>query len=151
MSNKKQTAVEWLFLMLNNPNRDQEFANKLLEKAKEMENQQHAQTFNAGFRTEKWDKTKENKFETYFNETFKSEFQEEIEQVKQPETIIDWSKVPDGYDWVAMDENGNWYSHKICPYLSTHEWFNSGETEYIERSIIKNPPTDWTQCKFKRP
>ena len=36
----KQTAVEWLFLMLNNPNRDQEFANKLLLKALEMEKQQ---------------------------------------------------------------------------------------------------------------
>ena len=36
----KQTAVEWLFLMINNPNKDQEFANKLFEKAKEMEKQQ---------------------------------------------------------------------------------------------------------------
>ena len=36
----KQTAVEWLFLMMNNPNKDQEFANKLLDKAKEMEKEQ---------------------------------------------------------------------------------------------------------------
>jgi hypothetical protein len=36
----KQTAVEWLFLMLNNPNKDQEFANKLLQQAKEMEKEQ---------------------------------------------------------------------------------------------------------------
>ena len=36
----KQTALEWLFLMLNNPNRNQDFANKLLEKAKEMEKEQ---------------------------------------------------------------------------------------------------------------
>jgi hypothetical protein len=35
MSDEK-TSVEWLFTMLNNPNRDQEFANKLLQKAKEM-------------------------------------------------------------------------------------------------------------------
>jgi len=35
-----QTAVEWLFLMINNPNKDQKFANKLLDKAKEMEKQQ---------------------------------------------------------------------------------------------------------------
>jgi hypothetical protein len=35
----KQTAVEWLFLMLNNPNRNQDFANKLLDKAKAMEKQ----------------------------------------------------------------------------------------------------------------
>ena len=41
MNNEKQTSVEWLFLMLNNPNRDQQFANKLLEKAKEIEKEQH--------------------------------------------------------------------------------------------------------------
>jgi len=34
------TAVEWLFLMLNNPNNDQEFANKILEGAKAMEKEQ---------------------------------------------------------------------------------------------------------------
>jgi hypothetical protein len=37
---KKQTAVDWLFLMLNNPNSDQEFANKLLQKAKQIEKDQ---------------------------------------------------------------------------------------------------------------
>ena len=37
---EKQTAVEWLFLMLNNPNKDQEFANKLFEQAKQMEKEQ---------------------------------------------------------------------------------------------------------------
>lgn len=38
--NESVTAVEWLFLMLNNPNRNQDFANKLLEKAKSMEKEQ---------------------------------------------------------------------------------------------------------------
>jgi len=33
----KQTPIEWLFLMLNNPNSDQDFNNKLLLKAKELE------------------------------------------------------------------------------------------------------------------
>ena len=40
-----QTAVEWLFLMLNNPNRDQGFANKLLEQAKQMEKEQIINAF----------------------------------------------------------------------------------------------------------
>jgi len=40
---KQQTAVEWLFLMLNNPNRDQDFANKLFEQAKAME-KEHIKT-----------------------------------------------------------------------------------------------------------
>ena len=33
----KQTPVDWLFLMMNNPNKDQEFSNKLLDKAKQIE------------------------------------------------------------------------------------------------------------------
>ena len=37
---KQQTSVEWLFLMMNNPNKDQEFANKLYDKAKEIEQEQ---------------------------------------------------------------------------------------------------------------
>ena len=37
---KQQTAVEWLFLMMNNLNKDQEFANKLYDKAKEIEQEQ---------------------------------------------------------------------------------------------------------------
>jgi hypothetical protein len=37
---KQQTAVEWLFLMMNNPNKDQEFTNKLYDKAKEIEQEQ---------------------------------------------------------------------------------------------------------------
>ena len=44
----KQTAVEWLFLMMNNPNKDQEFANKLFEKAKEMEKEQIIDAHNNG-------------------------------------------------------------------------------------------------------
>jgi hypothetical protein len=48
MENKKQTAVDWLFLMLNNPNSNQDFANKLLEQAKEMERLQSIDDFTCG-------------------------------------------------------------------------------------------------------
>ena len=36
----KQTAVEWLFEMLNNPKSDQVFSKNLLNKAKEIEREQ---------------------------------------------------------------------------------------------------------------
>jgi hypothetical protein len=36
----KQTAVDWLFLMINNPNDNQEMALKCLEKAKQIEKEQ---------------------------------------------------------------------------------------------------------------
>jgi hypothetical protein len=44
-----KTAVEWLFSMLNNPNRDQNFSKKLLKKAKEIELDQHKYSFEHGF------------------------------------------------------------------------------------------------------
>jgi hypothetical protein len=44
----KKTAVEWLFMMLNNPNRNQEFAYKLFDKAKEIEKQQIMDAFGSG-------------------------------------------------------------------------------------------------------
>lgn len=44
----KQTAVEWLFLMMNNPNSNQEFNNKLFEKAKEIEKEQIDKAFKKG-------------------------------------------------------------------------------------------------------
>jgi hypothetical protein len=61
----KQTAVEWLFLMLNNPNKDQELANKLLQKAKEMEKEQIVNAFEDG-RSELSLKDKHD----YYNETY---------------------------------------------------------------------------------
>lgn len=43
MSNETKTSIDWLFLMLNNPNRNQEFSQKLYKKAKELETQQAVQ------------------------------------------------------------------------------------------------------------
>jgi hypothetical protein len=40
------------------------------EQAKEMEKQQIENAFEAGFVTQQWDKTKENKAEQYFKEKF---------------------------------------------------------------------------------
>ena len=69
---EKQTAVEWLFLMLNNPNNDQVFAKKLLDKAKEMEKEQIFDAFGVGCQVES---TRligyQGMAEEYYNETFK--------------------------------------------------------------------------------
>ena len=57
---EKQTAVEWLFLMLNNPKNDQVFAKKLLDKAKEMEKEQQ------GYNEEERMYSEEDMKESYF-------------------------------------------------------------------------------------
>jgi hypothetical protein len=63
---KQQTAVEWLFLMMNNPNKDQEFANKLYDKAKEIEQEQIMNAWVKGVVSE-GDMTARQ----YYNETYK--------------------------------------------------------------------------------
>ena len=65
---KQQTAVEWLFLMMNNPNKDQELANKLYDKAKEIEQEQIMNAWVKGVVSE-GDMTARQ----YYNETYKQE------------------------------------------------------------------------------
>jgi len=65
---KQQTAVEWLFLMMNNPNKDQEFANKLCDKAKEMEQEQIMNAWVNGVVSED-----NMTAEKYYKETYKQE------------------------------------------------------------------------------
>ena len=65
---KQKTAVEWLFLMMNNPNKDQEFANKLYDKAKEIEQEQIMNAWVKGVVSE-GDMTARQ----YYNEIYKQE------------------------------------------------------------------------------
>jgi len=65
---KQQTAVEWLFLMMNNPNKDQELANKLYDKAKEIEQEQIMNAWVKGVVSE-GDMTARQ----YYNEIYKQE------------------------------------------------------------------------------
>lgn len=68
-----KSAVEWLFLMINNPNSDQDLANKLLEKAKEMEKEQIIEAYKDGRSDQQ---SNESRFynrnsEYYYNQTLK--------------------------------------------------------------------------------
>ena len=64
---KQQTAVEWLFLMLNNPKTDQEFAHKLLNKAKEIEKEQIVTAWDVSRRDIDWTANGQE----YYDELFK--------------------------------------------------------------------------------
>jgi hypothetical protein len=64
------TAVEWLAEVVAEMGY---ISTVILEQAKEMEKRQIIDSFNKGFITDQWDKSKENKAEQYYNETFKSE------------------------------------------------------------------------------
>lgn len=78
--NKEKTALTWfldevllkqVFSMLPPINmKEWDKIVQMTNKAKEMEKAQHRETFHAGFWVKEWDKTKEDKFEDYFNQTY---------------------------------------------------------------------------------
>lgn len=74
----KQTAVDWFWKQIPEIlpfTVDTETGIKLYhayQEAKQMEEQQHRNTFNAGFVTVKWDKENEDVFKQYYDETFNS-------------------------------------------------------------------------------
>lgn len=69
------------------------------------------------------------------------------------EPIIDWDAMPKWIDWVAMDESGKWYCYENEPIKSITCWNkNTGLFHKIPQEYEpKNAPTDWKNCKFKRP
>jgi ribonuclease I len=68
----EQTAVEWLYDQLEfDDSISMETIHNVFEQAKEMERNQIEDAFEKGFITTQWDKTKENRAEQYYNETFK--------------------------------------------------------------------------------
>ena len=71
---KKLTAVEWLQVEIDNKDMGEipMWIYQFIEQAKEMEKKQIERAFEKGFITTQWDKTKENKAEEYYNETFKN-------------------------------------------------------------------------------
>jgi len=67
--NNDLTAVEWLFLMINDPNKNQEFARKLLDKALELEKEQIVKAYKDGVTCLPFDD--KDVGEQYYNETYK--------------------------------------------------------------------------------
>ena len=95
----KQTAVEWLFLMINNPNKDQDFANKLFNKAKEMEKQQIIDAWRDGRSDQQ---SKDGKFynrnaEYYYNETYKMKTEDICKLLEFIRTEPKLEQVQDGF------------------------------------------------------
>lgn len=71
---KKQTAVEWLVNQLNKKGFAVVVTDEEIEQAKEMEKQQHSETWDNSLIENKGDNYigKEKSFEEYYNETFKN-------------------------------------------------------------------------------
>lgn len=72
---------------------------------------------------------------------------------QQPVPEIDWSKVPEGFDWVAMDKSGHWHSYgakpKSDPWVGI--WSDGSNSRYFTLKILAHSSPDWTQSLVQRP
>ena len=64
---------------------------------------------------------------------------------------IDWSKVPEGYDWVAQDEDGDVFAYSHEPFLFEGEfdvWDGFSGCILLRRD---KPNENWKNTLTKRP
>ena len=71
-----------------------------------------------------------------------------------PALDIDWSQVPEGYDWAAQDQNGLVWACEIEPKCGEDQWLlgeiNSRLTRF-HHHIPLCPNPDWRNTLTKRP
>jgi hypothetical protein len=70
--------------------------------------------------------------------------------------IINWSKIPEGLDWLTQDKSGMWYAYRHKPTIHSTCWSCNGigspsDSESIDSTLILLAPEDWVECLFKRP
>ena len=73
------------------------------------------------------------------------------EEAPTSELDIDWSQVPEGYDWAAQDENGDIFAFDIEPISAVSlEWLSKTKNYYlVSHGEFYNP--DWRNTLTKRP
>ena len=76
------------------------------------------------------------------------------QQVSAAALDIDWSKVPEGFDWVAQDQCGLVWAYEVEPHLGESQWrlrdIHSRLTTF-NNHITVEPNPNWRNTKTKRP
>lgn len=64
--------------------------------------------------------------------------------------FINWDKIPEGYDWVAVDKNGDAWIYVDKPYYSEigDHWISGGVKKIIW--VIGSEHKDWRELLFHR-
>ena len=66
---------------------------------------------------------------------------------------IPWDKIPDEYDYVAMDRNGTWFAYENWPELGEEhgEWRTNDSNVYNLDHFNMPAPPHWTESLVRRP
>ena len=68
-----------------------------------------------------------------------------------PADWVDWEKVPDGYDWVAADANGDPFAYTHVPQKGPTFWSSASEYTSCPTLGILPLGLDWRQSLRRRP
>ena len=71
-----------------------------------------------------------------------------------PALDIDWNQVPEGYDWVAQDEDGVVWAYEIEPDLGESQWRlreTHNRLTTFNNHITVEPNPNWRNTLTKRP
>ena len=73
--------------------------------------------------------------------------------MKNTELDFDWSALPKWANWIAMDEDGDWYHYSDKPQIDKHPiWVCSEYNEAIPKKYYpKNFTGDWKKSLFNVP
>jgi len=76
----------------------------------------------------------------------------------EPKSYVDWNKIPNGYDWVAMDKNGRARYYFEKPVLGDDVWravFNPavrwGTNGWVDAGYIVSTSPSWDKSLIHRP
>ncbi len=69
----------------------------------------------------------------------------------KPQMPLPWSKIPDDYNWAALDADGEWSAHTDKPTLGDGLWRNYGSSWPMNIDLIPVPDDSWKHSLTQRP
>lgn len=63
----------------------------------------------------------------------------------------DWDKIPDGFDWWAMDKKGKAHCFDREPVIDSSEWVMASSNTNYQSSLTFDYQGDWRNSLRKRP
>lgn len=88
-----------------------------------------------------------------FLDKIKSAIESLSENPSEPNSYVDWNKIANGHDWVAIDKYSNIYSYHNKPTMDGNSWHSPlpGDWVNVTDIVEKGPLPAWDKSLIHRP
>lgn len=62
-----------------------------------------------------------------------------------------WAKVPERYEWIATDSDGETFAYEVRPSPAYNDWHYNGNGMHMRLYDLIPPDCDWTESLERRP